>query len=154
MFLMRYGIIESLLYAKSLELGLNNHLVLQLSFSDFILLIMATGLITSAGYIINDYFDRKTDMINKPYKVIVGRFIKRRIAMVLHSVFNILGIIAGTYISYKNGLKFMSIIYIIASGILWFYSTNYKKQIIVGNLIVALLTAMIPMLVILYEIPV
>ena len=153
MFLMRYCIIKPLLTALSYELNLPGVFHLQLSFSDFLVLVFSTGLITAAGYIINDYFDRKTDMINKPYKVIVGRFIKRRIAIALHALFNILGVAGGIYISYKNHLNFLSLVFIITTGILWFYSTNYKKQPFIGNLLVSLLTAFIPLMVLLFELP-
>ena len=145
MFLMRYAIISPLLKVNDLKL--------QLSTTHFILLVFATTIITAAGYIINDYFDRKTDLINKPYKVIVGRFIKRRAAMFWHTVFNAAGVLTGVYISYKNNMTSLSLIYILSSGILWFYSTNYKKQPFLGNIVVAALTAMVPLMVIIYEFP-
>ena len=44
---------------------------LQFPWYDFILLVAATVFITAGGYVINDYFDIKTDLINKG-KVIVG----------------------------------------------------------------------------------
>jgi 4-hydroxybenzoate polyprenyltransferase len=39
------------------------------------------------------------------------------------------------------------------TGILWFYSTTYKRQFLIGNVIVALLTALVPLMVLLFEIP-
>ena len=39
------------------------------------------------------------------------------------------------------------------SGLLWFYSTTYKSELLLGNIIVALLTALVPFLVLLYELP-
>jgi 4-hydroxybenzoate polyprenyltransferase len=145
MFLMRYGVLQSLLNVNGLKL--------QTPFSHFVLLVAATMLITAAGYIINDYFDRKTDLINKPYKVIVGRFIKRRAAMFMHVVFSSLGVLLGSYISFKNNLGSLSIVFILATGILWFYSTSYKRQVLVGNLVVAVMTAAVPLLVIMFEYP-
>ena len=44
---------------------------LQFPWYDFVLLVAATVFITAGGYVINDYFDIKTDLINKG-KVIVG----------------------------------------------------------------------------------
>jgi 4-hydroxybenzoate polyprenyltransferase len=41
-------------------------------------LIVSTVLIAAAGYIINDYFDVKTDLINHPDTVVVDKVIKRR----------------------------------------------------------------------------
>jgi 4-hydroxybenzoate polyprenyltransferase len=37
--------------------------------------------------------------------------------------------------------------------LLYFYSASYKRQFLIGNIIVALLTAMVPMLVVFYEWP-
>lgn len=73
--------------------------------------------------------------------------------MALHVVFNIVAFILVFYVSYKMGNYKLSLIYVIASGILWFYSTNFKKQLIIGNLVVAFLTGMVPLLVGLFEIP-
>ena len=145
MILIRYCVIRPMLQLNDLDL--------QLPLFHFFLLAAATTLITAAGYIINDYFDRKTDLINRPYKVIIGRFIKRRSAMFWHTVFNILGVTAGIYISMANDLGHLSVIFIIATGILWFYSTSYKRQVFIGNLIVAILTALVPLLVIVFELP-
>jgi 4-hydroxybenzoate polyprenyltransferase len=47
----------------------------------------------------------------------------------------------------------MGILFLIVSGMLYFYSASYKRQFLVGNVIVALLTAMVPMLVVIYEAP-
>jgi 4-hydroxybenzoate polyprenyltransferase len=44
-------------------------------------------------------------------------------------------------------------VFVIATGLLWFYSTNYKRQFLVGNLSVAFLTGLVPLMVVLFEIP-
>jgi 4-hydroxybenzoate polyprenyltransferase len=44
-------------------------------------------------------------------------------------------------------------LFLIVSGLLYFYSTSYKRQFLIGNIIVAFLTAMVPMLVAIYEWP-
>lgn len=121
---------------------------------DFFMLVIATIFIAAGGYVINDYFDRKTDLINCPKKVIVGNKIKRRHAMLLHNLLNIIGVALGFYIAYKINLINIGFIFPIISGILWFYSTTYKKQIFIGNIIVAILIAIIPIMPVLFEIPV
>ena len=68
---------------------------LQLSFVGFGLLVLATVCISAAGYIINDYFDVNADMMNKPDKVIIGKSINRRNAMIMHWCLNIVGCICG-----------------------------------------------------------
>ncbi len=76
-------------------------MMLQLRWYDFIILVAATVCITAGGYVINDYFDIRTDLINRG-KVIVGTRISRRKAMMWHSIFNIAGVAAGFYISCKG----------------------------------------------------
>ena len=142
---MRYLIMEPLLPSSSFEL--------QFGDLQFALLVVSTMLIAAGGYIINDYFDTQADLINKPSRVVVGVSIHRREAMILHAVMNILGIGIGVYLSFYIDLPALSMVFLIATGLLWFYSTNYKRQFLVGNLAVSLLTGLVPLMVILFEIP-
>ena len=142
---MRWLIIEPILQQLNFELQFSN--------LNFALLVVATVALTAAGYVINDYFDTKTDTVNRPETVIVGKQISRRQAMTLHVILNIVGILSGMYISWYIGLYQLGIIYIAITGILWYYSTTYKRQFLIGNVIVALLTALVPLMVVLYEIP-
>ena len=70
-----------------------------------------------------------------------------------HNIFNIAGVAAGFYISWKAGYIWFGTMFLIVSGLLYFYSASYKRQFLIGNLIVALLTAMVPLLVVFYEWP-
>ena len=47
----------------------------------------------------------------------------------------------------------MGVLFLLVSGLLYFYSASYKRQFLIGNIIVAILTAMVPLLVVLYEWP-
>jgi 4-hydroxybenzoate polyprenyltransferase len=156
MVLMRYFIIEPLL-SKVYVVLLNGNeeivpLALQFPWYNFIFLVAATVFITAGGYVINDYFDIKTDLINRG-KVIVGTKIPRRKAMMWHTIFNIAGVAAGYYISCSSGYIWMGTLFLIVSGLLYFYSASYKRQFLIGNVIVAGLTAMVPFLVVMYEWP-
>ena len=126
---------------------------LQFGELQFALLVLSTLLIAAAGYIINDYFDTQTDLINKPGRVVVGIRIGRRVAMILHAVLNGFGVGLGVYLSFYIRLPALSLVFIFATGLLWFYSTSYKRQFLVGNLSVAFLTGLVPMMVVLFEIP-
>jgi 4-hydroxybenzoate polyprenyltransferase len=55
------------------------------------------------------------------------------------------------YISWKAGYVWLGILFLMVSGLLYFYSASYKRQFLIGNLIVALLTALVPFLVIIFE---
>jgi 4-hydroxybenzoate polyprenyltransferase len=157
MVLMRYAILGPVLSKISITIdtsaGSAGSLSLQSSWFDFLILVAATVLITAGGYVINDYFDIKTDLINRG-KVIVGTRIPRRQAMMWHNVLNIAGVSAGFYASAKAGFFWMGLLFLIVSGLLYFYSASYKRQFLVGNIVVAVLTAMVPMLVVIFEAPV
>jgi 4-hydroxybenzoate polyprenyltransferase len=144
-YLMRYAVIHPMLESNGYEL--------QFSDFNFFLLVLTTVLLTAAGYVINDYFDTGTDLVNRPDEVVVGRVINRRSAMTIHLVLNIMAIIIGFYISLQIHLWKLVIVYIIITALLWTYSSSYKKMFLIGNIIVALLTAMVPMMTVLYEIP-
>ncbi|RZS94743.1 geranylgeranylglycerol-phosphate geranylgeranyltransferase [Cecembia calidifontis] len=99
------------------------------------LLILATLMIAAAGYMINDYYDVKIDYVNKPDEVIIGRTMKRRVALFYHSLLNFAAIALGWMISPRIGL-----IIFIAAFLLWLYSNLLKRLPFVGNFTVALLT--------------
>ena len=119
----------------------------------FFLLVFSSVSITAAGYVINDYFDLKTDLLNRPDTVIVGRKISRRWAMILHIILNSAGVLTGIYLSLYAGMPFFGVAYLMAAGLLWFYSTTYKRQFLIGNLIVSILTAVVPFVVVIFEVP-
>lgn len=125
----------------------------QLSDKLFILLVLATVLLAAAGYVINDYFDRKADLINRPGKVILGRILRRRAGMVWHFILTGSGILLGVYVAYSVGQLKLSIVFFLISGVLWFYSTTYKRQVLLGNVIVAILVAMVPLIILIFELP-
>lgn len=150
-YLIRYCIIEPLLY--SVGQGAGMIFILQTGNFNFFLLVLSTVLIAAAGNVINDYFDLKIDRINKPEKIIVGRHIKRRVAMVLHIVLNALGLLIGAYVSLRIGLWKLALIHLFAVMSLWYYSTHFKYSLFTGNFIIALLAAIIPLIVGLFEIP-
>jgi 4-hydroxybenzoate polyprenyltransferase len=142
---MRYLIMEPMLPSSSFELQFGDF--------QFALLVFSTMLIAAGGYIINDYFDTQADLINKPRRVVVGVTIHRREAMILHAIMNIMGVGIGVYLSFYIKLPTLSMVFLIATGLLWFYSTNYKRQFLIGNLAVSILTGLVPLMVILFEIP-
>ncbi len=117
---------------------------------DFILFITSTLLITAAGNIINDYFDIKADQVNKPNRLIVSKKIKRRWAIVLHLSFNGLAFIISVYLSIKYKSLSLLIIPTIAINILWIYSWYLKRKLIIGNISIAFLTALVPLIATIY----
>lgn len=115
------------------------------------LLIFSTILIAAGGYVINDYFDVKIDAVNKPRRIFIDRTIKRRSAMLLHQLLSGAGILLGFYVAWKAGNIRLGFIHPIVAALLWFYSTGYKRQLLIGNVIISLLTALVILIVALYE---
>ena len=64
----------------------------------------STMMIAAAGYIINDYYDVKIDLINKPERVVIGKGITRRYAIFFHSALSISGVAVGLILSWQIAL--------------------------------------------------
>ncbi len=125
-------------YLAALFLVGEAHEIYQYLFStELFLLSSSTVIIAAAGYIINDYYDVKIDYINKPRQVIIGKLIKRRVAMITHTAFNFIGIGVGFYLSTVVG-----IINFTAAFSLWLYSNQLKRLPLIGNFIIAALTGL------------
>lgn len=107
------------------------------------LLMAATIFIAAGGYTLNDYFDVKIDAINRPDRQIVGVIINRRNAMVLHQFLTGIGVACGLLLSYFAQSFTLAFIFIVVPGLLWFYSASYKRQFLIGNLVVAFLAALV-----------
>ncbi|MCF8285901.1 MAG: geranylgeranylglycerol-phosphate geranylgeranyltransferase, partial [Chitinophagaceae bacterium] len=104
--------------------------------------IVATSIcIAAAGYIINDYFDINIDQVNKPKSVVVGAYISRRWVIFWHLILSMggvyLSLIAFPFQQYVH-IHFSNLVTIL---ILWFYSTNFKRDFLIGNVVIAVLTA-------------
>jgi len=140
MYCMRYFVVQALLKTTNLSDNL------------FFLLVLSTTLIAAAGYIINDYFDVKTDQINRPETVVIDTVIKRRTAMLLHIVFSGIGLLIGAWLAYECYALRLVLFQLAAITLLWFYSTNFKKQLLTGNIAIAFLTGVIPFMPFAYEV--
>lgn len=112
-----------------------------LSIIQFLVLLVSILLITSAGYIINDVFDVKTDLINKPKKVIVTKYITLEKAQQLYTWLNSIGIALGIGLSLHIEKPTYSFIFIGTSLLLYYYSKIFKSKPLIGNLIVSFLTS-------------
>jgi len=106
------------------------------------LLSLSTVLVAAGGYVINDYYDIKIDLVNKPEKVVVGKIVTRRIAMFLHTTLSFAGIAVGAFISlYLGAINFVS------AFLLWWYSNYLKRLPFLGNLVIGFLSGLAIMLV-------
>ena len=106
------------------------------------LLIITTVLIAAGGYVLNDYFDMKIDAINKPEKQYVGKSISKQTAMLMHQVLTFCGVATGLLLAWFLKNFTLALIFVVIPGLLWFYSASYKRQLIIGNVIIALIAAL------------
>jgi 4-hydroxybenzoate polyprenyltransferase len=101
------------------------------------LLSLSTVLIAAGGYVINDYYDVKIDIINNPKRVVVGKTIHRRFAILLHIALSIAGVVVGLLVSWQ-----LAIVNTLSVMVLWFYSSLFKRLPFIGNFTVAVLTGL------------
>lgn len=107
----------------------------------FWFLCAASMLIAAAGYIINDYFDVDIDQINKPSRLIIGRLISKRVAILFHLFFSVTGLLLTYWALRTSQQLYLVFLNGVAILLLWFYSVRFKKSFLVGNLIISLLVA-------------
>lgn len=109
--------------------------------SRFILLVFASLLIAAAGYIINDYFDINIDEVNKPERMVVDKVINRRWAIAWHFILSITGILLTMLALPVRDKWYLVLGNIFCVVVLWFYSTTFKRKLLIGNIAISVLTA-------------
>lgn len=115
--------------------------------TQFILLVVASVLIAAAGYIINDYFDLNIDQINKPEKVVVNHGVSRRWAIFWHMLLSLLGFFCTVLALSPFHFWYLIFANLICIVLLWLYSTNFKRQLLIGNVVISLLTSWVILIV-------
>ena len=138
-------------YCVAVPLAGSYGIALPISLLQLVLLIVATVFIAAGGNIINDYFDMRIDEINNPDTRIVGKYLSRKETLSFYTVITVIGILAGAVLCYFARSLTYVFIFLMVVGLLWFYSSSYKRQLIVGNLVVSVLMAMVPFVVALFE---
>ena len=103
----------------------------------FLMVCTGTVLVAAGGYIINDYYDIKIDYLNRPERVIVGKSLRRRTALIAHMGITLAGILLGFAAGWMIGISCL-----FAAFLLWFYSNLLKRLPFLGNFAIALLTAL------------
>ncbi|MDB5251951.1 MAG: ubiquinone biosynthesis protein UbiA [Flaviaesturariibacter sp.] len=103
-------------------------------------LMAASVFIAAGGYIINDYFDLNIDQVNKPSKNVINTIISRRWAILWHLGLSLAGVAATIEAVglHKWHLVLANTVVVV---LLWLYSTSFKRQLLIGNVVISLLTA-------------
>ena len=128
----------------------NIFIIVDFSIFDYSLFILSTLLIAAAGHMINDYFDIKADRINKPDRLIISKYLKKRWVILYHWILNSVAVIISIYLSIKYTSFLFVFIHLASINLLWFYSIYLKRKVVIGNLIVALLASCIPLIAVWY----
>ena len=127
MFLTKYALIDSQITTISL------------SYFDFSLLSTSVLLIAIGGYLINDVFDIKTDVVNKPNKVYIDQILSFKKAIHLSILLSIIGLLLGIYLSIITNSHYLIGVFLFSIFSLFFYSFYLKKRILLGNILVSIL---------------
>jgi 4-hydroxybenzoate polyprenyltransferase len=85
-------------------------------------IVLATICTIAAGYIINNFYDRKKDLINKPLKTELDSFISQKTKLQIYFSLNFIGFFFAMLVSWRAGLFFAVYIFL-----LWFYSHKLKR---------------------------
>ena len=101
-------------------------------------IVLATASSIAAGYIINNFYDKEKDIINKPIKAELDSFISKKTKLKVYFLLNFIGFTFGFLVSWRAALFFAVYIF----GI-WFYSHKLKKQPLTGLFSAAIL-ALLP----------
>jgi 4-hydroxybenzoate polyprenyltransferase len=115
------------------------------------LLVAAVVFTAIGGYVVNDLKDLPSDKVNKPGKNVFEQHYPEKTGWILYGIFTLAGILTGSILSFQLGKGTYALIFVLTAGLLWFYSVRYECQPLVGNLVVAFLSALSFGLVWLYE---
>ncbi|HCQ12636.1 geranylgeranylglycerol-phosphate geranylgeranyltransferase [Flavobacterium sp.] len=107
-----------------------------LDFNLFIIVI-ASGLTIASGYIINNFYDSKKDLINRPNKSQLDRLVSQKTKLQVYFTVNFVVALLAFLVSFRAVLFFSVYIFLI-----WFYSHKLKKHPIIGNLTASLLAVL------------
>ena len=99
------------------------------------LLIICSSLSIASGYIINNFYDQKKDIINKPIKSKIDDVLKNSTKLYFYFFLNFVVIFFASIISLRAVIFFSVYIFF-----LWFYSHKLKRLLFLGNLFYSLLT--------------
>ena len=140
MMLIRYCLILPAFHTEALITGVMPE---HMSRINFALLTFATLLIAAAGNIINDRFDIIADEINKPGKNIISKAISINAANRAFLTLSIIGSFIGIWLGMLTGKPAIAFIHPFCAVSLWMYAAYYKRRLLSGNLLIALLAMLL-----------
>jgi 4-hydroxybenzoate polyprenyltransferase len=146
--LVRYCII---LPAYEVEKNYTGLYPLHMSEEYFFLLVFSTLLIAAAGYILNDNLDAAIDNVNRPQKKSFAANISRTSAINIYIILTSIAVAIAFFIADSILNFWLGFVQVGSSVLLALYSGVLKKIPLLGNLTVALLSALVLAIPGLYE---
>ena len=104
---------------------------------DLFIIVLASSLTIASGYIINNFYDSKKDLINRPNKSMLDRLISQKTKLQVYFALNFTVALLVIIVSWRAFLFFSAYIFLI-----WYYSHRIKKYPIIGNLTAAFLAVL------------
>jgi 4-hydroxybenzoate polyprenyltransferase len=101
------------------------------------ILVLASSLTIASGYIINNFYDSKKDLINKPNKSMLDRLVSQKTKLQVYFGINFFVFLIAFLVSWRAVLFFSAYIFSI-----WLYSHKVKKIVFLGNIMAALLAVL------------
>ncbi len=93
-------------------------------------IIIICGILTvSGGYLINNFYDREKDLINRPNRTLFEAYVNNDLLVRLYILLNFIALGLSLVVSLRAFLY-----YFVFVVLLWFYSHKAKKKSIAGNL--------------------
>ncbi len=133
------------LLITALTMCLVYHCVMRMSSTlMFTLMVISMVLIQAGGYVINDIFDKDIDVVNKPEKLIVGKIFTERQCKLFYIVLTIIGLacaLVGSIMALGTSFLTIFAFMVLLACLLYTYSQRYKKELVIGNLIVSISVA-------------
>ena len=104
---------------------------------NLLIIVLVSGLTIASGYIINNFYDSKKDLINRPNKSQLDRLVSQKTKLQVYFTVNFVVFLLAFFVSFRAVLFFSAYIFLI-----WFYSHKLKKITVVGNLTAAFLAVL------------
>lgn len=107
---------------------------------EFITLALASVFITAGGNVVNDIFDLKIDIINKPKKVWIPHFFSIKKAWMLYFLLTSIGLGLGMGLSIIQSDFSLILWFLVPVIILFLYAFRLKKILFFNNILIAILS--------------
>ena len=144
MYAMRWFIIKPLLF--SLSQSLDVEVVPLLTEWQFALLVLSVLSIGAGGYLINDQMDQVEDAINKPVSI------KQTAGSTPYFALTGIGLVLAVWVGWQVANYQLALLHVAVAISLWFYANYFKGSLLIGNFIIALCAALVPLVVGVYEV--